>query len=147
MNRWAKRIEMTRRKKNIGACGNHCGACLDYRALAEGCNDLRRQVASAIKREMNLDVPLDQVGCDGCWGGIHAAWAASLDCKIRQCVEARNYATCADCPDFACSTYLKQFAENSDQAKNINAIKQVGQDKWTAQQAASGYRPPVAGSA
>ncbi|MCX6991554.1 MAG: DUF3795 domain-containing protein [Kiritimatiellaeota bacterium] len=138
---------MTERRKEVGACGNNCAACLDYRVLTEDRDDLRRQVASAIKREMNLDIPLDQVGCDGCWGGIHTAWAASLDCKIRQCVEARNYTTCADCPDFTCATYLKQFLENSDQAKNINAIKQVGMDKWIAQQAASGYRPPAAGSA
>ena len=128
-------INMTERRKEIGACGNCCVACLDYRALAEDSDELRRQVATAIRREMNRDLPLDQIGCRGCWGTIHTAWAASLDCKIRQCVVAKGFATCADCQSFACSVYLQQFAEDSDQSKNIKTIRQIGLEKWIAQHA------------
>ncbi|MEW6355972.1 MAG: DUF3795 domain-containing protein [Planctomycetota bacterium] len=121
---------MTERRTEVGACGHYCAGCLDYRSLAENDDNLRRQVAATIKKEMNRDVPLDQVGCEGCWGNIHNAWTASLQCEIRQCVKAKGFATCADCRDFPCAVYLKQFAENSDYAKNIRAIQRDTLGIW-----------------
>jgi len=124
---------MTERRKEVGALREQLRSLLGLSRAHRKRDDLRRQVASAINKEMNLDIPLDQVGCDGCWGGIHTAWAASIGCRIRQCVEAKNFATCADCADFPCSIYLKQFADDSGQAKNIKKIKQVGLDAWIIQ--------------
>ena len=121
---------MTERRTEVGACGHYCASCLDYRALAENDDGLRRQVAVAIKKEMNRNVPLNQVGCEGCWGNIHNAWTASLACRIRQCVEAKGFVTCAKCHEFSCAIYLAQFAENSQNADNIRAIRQMGLDSW-----------------
>jgi hypothetical protein len=125
---------MTERRTEVGACGNYCRGCLDFRALAENSDALRTEAASNIKQELNREIPLEQVGCEGCWGSIHNAWTASLDCKVRQCVEAKGFATCAECNDFACPMYLDQFAEGSDYVRNIRAIKRDGLDKWIAQQ-------------
>ena len=123
-------VRVTERRREVGACGHYCGGCLDYRALAENDDDLRRQVASAIKREMNRDIPLDQIGCEGCWGNVHNAWTASLQCKVRQCVETKGFATCADCHGFPCAAHIKQFGEDSHYAKNVRAIQHDGLDVW-----------------
>ncbi len=125
---------MTERRTEVGACGNHCGGCLDFRALVENDDALRNEAASNIKKELDEDVSLEQVRCEGCWCSIHNAWSASLECKIRQCVEAKGFTACSECNDFACSIYLRQFPEDSDQMKNIRAIKRVGMETWLAQQ-------------
>jgi len=123
---------MVNRRTEVAPCGNYCEVCPDYLALARNDDSLRRQVAAAIKKEMNKDVPLDQVGCEGCWGTIHHPWSAPLTCRIRRCVSSSGFATCAECQDFPCDVYLRQFAEDSEQASNIRAIKTQGLDGWLA---------------
>jgi hypothetical protein len=124
--------EMTERRREVGACGVYCGGCLDFRCLAENNEELRRQAATVINRETNRNLRPDQVGCEGCWGGIHNAWTASPECKIRRCAEAKGFATCADCSVFPCEPYSKQFGENSDNANHIRGIQKVGLATWLA---------------
>jgi hypothetical protein len=123
---------MADRRTDVAPCGNYCAGCPDYVALARNDDALRRQVAVVIKKETDNDVSLDQVGCEGCWGTSHHAWSASLACRIRQCVSSSGFATCAECQDFPCDDYLRQFAEDSEQARNIMAIKTQGLDAWLA---------------
>lgn len=121
---------MTERRREIGACGNYCTGCLDYRTLASNDPELRKQAVAVIKNETDIDVPLDQVGCEGCWGGIHEPWCATVECGIRKCVDAKGYATCAECLAFPCDVYLSQFDKDSEFAKSILAIREDGLDKW-----------------
>jgi len=127
--------------KEVGACGNHCAGCQDFLVLMKNDNAFCRQVAANLTKEVGREVLPEQVGCEGCWGNIHTALAASLQCKIRQCCDDRGFATCADCANFPCPAYLKQFPAGSHQANNIRAIKEHGLDNWIAQQTNSAYRP------
>ena len=120
------------RRKELSACGNHCGGCHDFLARARDDDALREEVSRVIKKELGLDVPPERVGCDGCWGEIHTPWAAWTGCAIRTCVETKGLATCAECADFPCATYLKQFDEASNEAKNLREIREAGADDWLA---------------
>ena len=125
---------MTKRPNEVGACGHYCAGCQDFLVLVKDDDAFRRQVATNLTKEVGRCVSPEEVGCEGCWGNIHNAIAASLECKIRQCVEAKGFATCAECTDFPCPMYLEQFPEDSHYVRNIRAIKQDGLDKWIAQQ-------------
>jgi hypothetical protein len=116
-------------RKLIGACGNCCSKCNDYLAYVTKDRELRKKVAFEIK-EQGIEVSPDQVGCQGCWGNIHNAWSASLDCKIRQCAAGKSILTCAECDDFPCNIYRNQFDIRSSQAENINRIRQIGVESW-----------------
>ncbi|MBN1342579.1 MAG: DUF3795 domain-containing protein [Phycisphaerae bacterium] len=125
---------MTQRRTEIAPCGNHCAACQDFRVLVTNDDTLRKQVAANLTQETGRTIQPQDVGCEGCWGGIHNPLCASLECKIRQCADAKGLATCADCTDFPCPTYLVQFPEGSHCPTNIRAIKNTGLDTWLAQQ-------------
>jgi hypothetical protein len=131
---------MTDTPHAIGACGNYCGGCLDYRARAEDSDELRRQVAEAISRELGAEISPEQVGCGGCWGDIHTPWAASQSCAIRQCVSSKGATTCAECDAFPCQAYTSQFPADSEYAENIRAIQREGLDSWLSEKDAEG--PP-----
>jgi hypothetical protein len=120
------------KRKLAGACGNYCGKCNDYIAYITKNSELRGKVACEIK-EQGVNISPDQVGCKGCWGNIHNAWSASLECKIRQCALNKSIVTCAECNDFPCEIYLSQFGDHSPQAKNINRIRQIGVESWCAE--------------
>ena len=123
---------MATRRKDVGACGHHCAACLDFRARATDDETLRRRAAAAIENELGLEIDLHKVGCDGCWGDSHNPWGASVDCRIRQCVESKSFTTCAECDEFCCDTFLAQFDEDGECAENIRAIRRLGIKKWLA---------------
>ncbi|MBN1383727.1 MAG: DUF3795 domain-containing protein [Elusimicrobia bacterium] len=125
---------MTKRRVEVGACGNFCAGCPDFEVLVKNDDSFRRQVAETLTKETGRHVSPEEVGCEGCWGKIHNDLAASLKCRIRQCVEAKGFATCAECGDFPCPMYLKQFPEDSQHGQNIRAIRNDGLDKWIAKQ-------------
>ncbi len=129
-----RRNRMTKRRNEVGACGNHCARCDDFQVLANNDDAFRKQVAARLSKEVGREVLPGEVGCKGCWGDIHTYLAASLECKIRQCVEARGSATCAECAEFPCPMFLEQFPEDSHYVRNIRAIKKEGLDNWIAQQ-------------
>ena len=118
------------KQKLVGACGNHCGKCNDYIAYVTKDFELKKKVSEEIKKQYGVDIQPEKIACDGCWGSIHNAWSASLECKIRQCALDKNILTCADCDNFPCEVYIRQFDIHSQQAKNINSIKQIGIDSW-----------------
>ena len=121
---------MAERRNEVGPCGVHCAGCLDYRALATDDPEVRRRAAEAISRETGKDLRPGQVGCEGCWGGIHEAWCASPACEIRRCADGKGYATCAECSDFPCAAYLAQFGDGGEPAKKIEEIRTVGLAAW-----------------
>ncbi|MDD5458262.1 MAG: DUF3795 domain-containing protein [Phycisphaerae bacterium] len=118
------------KRKLVGACGNYCGKCSDYIAYVTKDSELKKKVAEEIKKQFGMDISPEKIACEGCWGDIHNAWAASLECKIRQCALTKGILTCAECDSFPCKTYNEQFDNHSQQAKNINSIKQIGIDSW-----------------
>jgi hypothetical protein len=126
----AGKTSMTERRREVGACGMHCAGCLDYRALAMNDEELRNQAAATINKETGRNLRPDEVGCEGCWGSVHEPWCATLECKVRQCVNSKGFATCGDCQGFPCATYLAQFGEQGDHARNIREIRAVGLMTW-----------------
>ncbi len=127
-----RRNPMADRRTDVAPCGSYCAGCLHYLALVRHDGALLINVAAAIKKKTDTVVSLDQVGCEGCWGTIHHPWSASLTCRIRRCVSSSGFATCAECQDFSCDLYLRQFDEDSEQARNIRAIRAQGVDAWLA---------------
>ncbi|MFW6303580.1 MAG: DUF3795 domain-containing protein [Candidatus Sumerlaeota bacterium] len=122
--------------KEVGACGNICSGCPDFRVLQKNDPAFRRLVAAKLTEELGRDVAPDEIGCEGCWGNIHTHLAASLECPIRQCVDRKGFATCGECDLFPCGTYLAQFSEDSSYARNISTIRETGLDMWLAMQKA-----------
>jgi len=80
--------------------------------------------------------------CPGCAGNDKAAW-----CKVRACCRERNYATCADCSDYAAfedcgklhnfiSKTISLFTR-SDRPSSLRRIKETGCAAYAAEMTAA----------
>jgi hypothetical protein len=123
-------MELQERRKLIGVCGNYCGKCNDYIAYVTKDKELQKKVADEIAEQLNINITPEQVGCLGCRGSIHNTWAASIECKIRQCVEKKKILCCGLCDKFPCEIFTNQFDGNSQPRRNIDRIREIGIDSW-----------------
>ena len=98
--------------KLIAACGLFCGAC-----------------GKLLKGK-----------CPGCAGNEKASW-----CKVRSCCQQHGYLSCADCQEVRDPRQCAKFDSfigrliglvlNSDRARCIDRIREVGPDQFTKEMA------------
>lgn len=73
-------------------------------------------------------------------GGCHSDKPMNSHCKVKPCVQQRNYSTCAECADFENLADCKKlnnfiskifgFIFRSDRIGNLNRIREIGLDKF-----------------
>jgi len=112
----------------VGRCGLYCGACSIYRAYKDDGEYLRR-LAKRFK------CPPKKVRCEGCQVLTPECWGNN--CKIVQCLRARNYEFCYECPKYekgSCSKFEKlakgYLEDNVDIRVNLERIKSSKIKEW-----------------
>jgi len=55
--------------KMIGYCGVDCSKCVPYIAKKENNDDLRKQYAEEQSKFFEMEIPPENINCDGCPGG------------------------------------------------------------------------------
>jgi hypothetical protein len=75
----------------VGRCGLYCGACSIYRAYKDDSEYLRRL-------SERFKCPPEKVRCEGCQVLTPECWGN--DCKIVQCLRAKGYNFCYECPQY-----------------------------------------------
>lgn len=111
-----------------GKCGLYCGACNIYRAERDSA-ELRRKLAK------NAGCSPDQVRCNGCGGLTADCWGNG--CKIVQCLAAKGFDFCYECPEFEagrCGKYEDLYTvymeAGVDLKKNSGRIKAGQGAQW-----------------
>lgn len=103
--------------RNITMCGYRCDLC---KALASNIREKdERQVLSEMwKKYYDLDIPAEQIYCDGCRCSKENARLIDNDCPVRKCVMEKQLDSCGKCPGFPCGTFeerrglsLQEFSE------------------------------------
>ncbi|MEN8127733.1 MAG: DUF3795 domain-containing protein [Planctomycetota bacterium] len=117
-------------KKLIAPCGLYCGNCNDYIAHIKNDDDLKKKVATAINKQLNINISSEQVGCEGCWGTLHTEYSSNLDCEVRCCAEQRNILSCALCENFPCEKLQNHFKGDNKKKINLDRIREIGLDTW-----------------
>ncbi|MCL5020292.1 MAG: DUF3795 domain-containing protein, partial [Bacteroidetes bacterium] len=83
----------------VARCGFRCDECMAYVANNHSHED-QVKVASAWCKYFQLDVPAENLRCNGCWGEKSEGQSVpDPSCAIRACVMERGMNTCADCYD------------------------------------------------
>jgi hypothetical protein len=113
----------------VGRCGLYCGACGIYRAYKDG-GEYRQRLAEFFK------CPPEKVRCEGCQVLTPDCWGN--DCKIVQCLNAKGFKFCYECPDYETHTcekfekfseaYLKE--DGVDLRANLARIKAGEVEEW-----------------
>jgi hypothetical protein len=94
----------------IAACGLDCSRCDIFRAKDNP--ELAEKIADWFRKEQNVDVDGQDIGCTGCGGPRPSHW--SPNCWILKCcVDEKGLEYCSQCPDFPCDR-LKDWAKEND---------------------------------
>jgi len=93
-------------EKLISCCGLDCATC-DAR-IATINNDNERRKATAEKWRVGFNAPnltSEMINCTGC-REEGAKFSHCLQCEIRNCVKAKGFDTCGDCPQLETCTIV-----------------------------------------
>lgn len=110
-------------------CGLYCGSCEIYRA----CKDDDFETLAGFGKELNM--PLDEVVCDGCRTEKTMFWCP--DCEIKGCCEERGVSFCFECRDFPCIAlveFQEQAPHHSECIGNLEMMADVGIQSWLEEQ-------------
>jgi hypothetical protein len=110
-------------EKLIACCGLNCAACDARIATITDDNELRIQTAEKWKAGFSADITPEMINCTGCReAGVKFAHCS--ECEIRNCVQSKDFETCADCEKLEnCSLLvnLHQYApEALENLKSLN---------------------------
>jgi hypothetical protein len=120
--------------KLISKCGIFCGACYVYRAFKDGGKMLD---ATAQK----LEVPKEEIRCNGCLGPTQDLWRDCRMCHISACLKEKGFHFCYECPAFedsSCPKYERLREGGSRRGENTKKallrIKAGDADGWLEEQ-------------
>jgi len=113
----------------VGRCGLYCGACSIYRAYKDDGERLKRLAA-------RFKCPSEKIRCEGCQILTPECWGN--DCRIVQCLKAKNYEFCYECPKYeerSCEKFEKLAKgyleeDNVDIRANLEKIKIGKVKEW-----------------
>ena len=108
--------------KLIACCGLNCATC-DAR-IATMANDdvLRAQTAEKWKVAFGADITPEMINCTGCREeGVKFAHCS--ECEIRNCVQSKNFQTCADCDKLeTCALLVNLHQYAPDALENLKSL-------------------------
>lgn len=102
--------------KRITMCGYRCDLC---KAFAPNINNKdEREVLSDIwKKYYDLDIPAEQIYCDGCRCIKENGKRIDMGCPVRMCVIEKQVDHCGECIDFPCETFNERKGLSLQEAK------------------------------
>jgi hypothetical protein len=111
-------------EKLISCCGLNCETCEARIATVQNDDNLRKATAEKWQKMYNADsLTPDSINCTGCrMEGVKFAHCES--CKIRLCVNEKEYETCGDCPEMSTCDIVamvhKYMPEAVENLKRLN---------------------------
>jgi len=88
-------------EKIIACCGLDCAGCEARIAFITNDNELRIKTAEKWRTEYkSANITAEMINCSGCREtGVKLSHC--YECKIRECVAAKNISTCGECDTLA----------------------------------------------
>ncbi len=116
-------------EKLISACGLNCAACDARIATISNNDELRQITADKWKVGYNApDITPDMINCTGC-REPGAKFSHCSVCEIRNCVQAKGFDTCADCPEMGtCSIVAAVHQYVPEAVDNLKSLKLAGRN-------------------
>ena len=88
-------------EKLIACCGLNCATCDARIATVNNDDELRKTTAEKWRAAFNAPgLSYEMINCTGC-REEGAKFNHCTVCEIRNCVEAKGFETCGDCPEMS----------------------------------------------
>jgi len=108
----------------IACCGLNCAECDARIATVNNDEKLREEVAEKWRVQYNVpEITAEMINCTGCRvEGVKIGHCA--ECEIRNCVQKKAFATCADCAEMETCPTIGGMHKFVPQAKsNLMSLK------------------------
>lgn len=115
----------------VGRCGIFCGTdCEVYKAAHSDDINAKKEVASALERELGVEIDPSRLHCEGCQGPEECMWFECRLCLIRRCGKTQGVIICSECEDYPCRVLQYWLSESQSAPQNLEEIKRIGLDQW-----------------
>ena len=110
-------------EKIIGCCGINCAGCDARKATISNNDELRVATAAKWRDEFNAPgITAEMINCTGCREEGPKFSHCNM-CEIRNCVIAKGFNTCADCPELeSCSIVAGILQAVPDALSNLKSL-------------------------
>ncbi len=108
----------------IAYCGLVCSNCPTFIATQNDDDAAREQTAALYAQKFGLNLPKEEINCDGCLsvGGRHIGYCRV--CEIRKCCRDRGLENCACCAA-PCEKLLRFHEFSPDARASFEALKKL----------------------
>ena len=107
----------------ISCCGLNCADCGARKATFLNDDELRKQTAEEWSKQFNATIPFEMINCTGCREeGVK--FVHCNECEVRNCVQAKGYATCGDCAELETCSIVSGIHQYAPEAlANLKGLK------------------------
>ena len=104
--------------KMIAYCGLNCEQCDAYLATLHDDQALREKTAKLWSELNHVEIPPEQINCQGCRAeGVKTVFCDQL-CEIRSCAAQKAVETCGGCPGWETCGKVSMIIGNNPEARN-----------------------------
>lgn len=97
-------------------CGYQCNLCMAFAPNIKK-KDEREALSNTWKKYYDLDIPANQIYCDGCRCSKENVKRIDMNCPVRKCVIEKYVDHCGECIDFPCATFNEREGLSFQEAK------------------------------
>jgi hypothetical protein len=109
-------------EKLIACCGLNCATCDAQIATITNDDELRAKTAEKWRAQFSPDITSEMINCTGC-REPGAKFSHCAQCEIRNCVNSKNFQTCADCDQLGSCELVKNIHQYVPEAlENLKSL-------------------------
>ncbi len=108
----------------IAFCGLDCAVCGAYLATQADDDALRAKTAGEWSARYNVDIPPEEINCDGCRSEGRKFFYCATMCELRKCGISKGVDTCAACDEYPCEKLEAFFQATPEARAALDALRE-----------------------
>lgn len=107
--------------KRLTMCDYCCNMCKAFSKNIKK-KDERKKLADHWKTYYGLDIPIENMECDGCRCNSVDAHRIDALCPVRSCVQEKKLTDCSECDCYPCETFMSRKGLSNHEAEEISEL-------------------------
>lgn len=118
-----KRLLQIKKKPNrkLTMCGYCCDMCKAFQGNIRK-KDERECLSGYWQKYYELNIPIEEIRCDGCRCRKADAHRIDSECPVRACVLEKQLSDCSECAQYPCETFMARKGLSHSEADAISEL-------------------------
>lgn len=106
----------------LGCCGSNCFTCKTLKATLDDDDDLRKEQATSLLKDFNIEVDYKEFNCLGCTSDNRSE-SCIAHCPWVPCCKSHTVTRCNLCEEFSCNDLKELFSHLPEFEENFSKYK------------------------